>query len=231
MSEMKINYMGRRRHDNHRLSLFWDWSEGTCIHLRGDRGEIFQISQPFGSPFLRGDYLQGLERVGGLYLSGFGRLHTCEMARMPGNAAIKPFLEEGQKCVRPGWRGHRLQLRITLMGMVDQESEHRWEWVGHKSFSLRIPASMHGVLGEELEVSGWFRAMGERASRNRRRELEFRPKPEKIISKHLPEKTSINIEWEEFLIPAPCTGVTWWGAYMEVLKWEAGEANSGRLNK
>ena len=44
---------------------------------------------------------------------------------------------------------------------------------GEERFELAIPSILHPLLGTKLEIDGWFRANGLRASRNRKPSLEF----------------------------------------------------------
>ena len=218
--DMKNIFIEGRRHDNQRVDVFWDLTERTSVTLGGDRKLDFQITHPVDSPFVRGDYSESDERIMNIFETGFGKRHICELARIPGNVGIKPMLEKGKQWVKAGSCGHHCVLRITLMGTVPQGVEGRWEWVGRKRFEMPIPSGLESLLGSKLEVDGWFRANGLRASRRRKPCLEFIEKSKGAWEKHLPNKTSVNLWFDEFLIPSPCPGIILWGAYMEMLEWK-----------
>ena len=48
-----------------------------------------------------------------------------------------------------------------------------------------------------------------------------------MLRQHLPKYTNLEIEWEEFLLPAPCFGVTLWGAYASLvwLRWSGSKGD------
>ena len=80
---------------------------------------------------------------------------------------------------------------------------------------------MESILGEGLEVEGWFRFMGEKAKRRKKKNILFIAKQKGKMMERVPKGTTIEVEWGEMVIPAPCAGVTLWAAFATMTKLSA----------
>ena len=89
LADVRNTFFEERRYDNGRVDVFWDLTERTSVMRCGDKRTEFQVPHPVDSPFVRGDYLEGDEKLVNISESGFGKRHICELARIPGNVAIK----------------------------------------------------------------------------------------------------------------------------------------------
>ena len=190
------------------------------IEWRGDLGSEYQL--PISdSPFLRGAFLKGNETLCDLVDSGGRRHHTCVQGRMPWNVVFQPFVLDRTNKPEGGMTRYDAYIRVTMVGMVEQNTPGRWQWVGYQEFSLPIPLPFRKILGEWLRVDGWFLFMGEKASRGKGKKMIFIPKDSRKMRKCVPKGTRLRLFWDEFLLPAPCVGVTLWAAYASLidLKW------------
>ena len=153
---------------NHRLDIFWDRVENSFLSMwQGDKNEDFRPRIP-NSPFIRENEK---ERIIDLMESGQGKLHTCVQSRIPNNLEMQPFLPPGSIWKSKGKSGYTAKIRISVLGMVEQNPEGRWQWVSVEKLRLAIPGPMISVLGEWIEIDGWIRLSGERLTRKKKKIL------------------------------------------------------------
>ena len=88
--------------------------------------------------------------------------------------------------------------------------------MGRKQFSLQLPLSLKRILGETLEIDGWFELRGQRASRIKKKRIKFIEEKEGKLQKNLPKGTELRVTWEELLLPWPGKGIIWWGAFAQL---------------
>ena len=186
----------------------------------GDDREEYRPPFP-ESPFLRGEGLKGKEMLYDLIESGGRKQHTCMQGRMPCNILFSPFVREGRRWPKGGSGGYLINIKVTLIGMVDQNPPGRWQWVVSERFFLKFPPSMESILGEGLEIDGWFRFMGQKAKRKKKKNVLFIARQKGKMMEKVPKGTKIEVEWDEMVIPAPCAGVTLWAAYATMTKLSA----------
>ena len=204
---------------NHRLDLHWDRVENSATSLwSGDHGEDFRV-RVVETPFV--NVQNPKEKIYDLLESGQGKGHTCVQGRIPGTLPIEPFLPAGMSWTKKGSRGYFGRIEISVMGMVEQNPEGKWQWVTSELFSLPIPPPLVKIFGERLVVDGWFRLCGERMTRRRRRFLEFQEKKPGKIQENIPKGTKVEIEWVEKFVPATCHGITVWGIYAKLVEWKS----------
>ena len=210
---VRVVFWDRERHNNDRLHSHWDRLERTGqVEWTGELGSVYQVPVP-DSPFLRGEGVRGKERLYDLVNSGGGRTHTCAQGRMPCNLNFTPFVPRGLEKPREGFDAYEAEIVVTLVGMVEQSPAGKWQWIVAEEINLPLPKPLRGILGDGLQIEGWFRFRGEKASRQKKRKVRFHPRYEKKLRSHLPETTRLRVLWEEYLLPAPCVGVTLWAAY------------------
>ena len=217
--------MDRRRHANHRLSVFFDRIDnagGRAIWTGDKEGEEYHYPICHSAPYDREEVLKGKGRME-ILESGGGLAHSCQMMKIPGELPMKAFLEKGRDKVRWTTRGYSVTIRIYVGGMVDQNPGGKWEWVGHKTADLPVPAGFHSIFGKNFHIDGWFRISGEPVSRRKRRTVEFRERQPGLLLDSVPSTTRMKVEWEDWLIPAPCFGITIWLFCAEVVDWKIGE--------
>ena len=206
-------FFDEERNNNHFLDVCWDNLERTgSIVWEGSPHQKYRIPAP-ESPFRPREGVKGKEQLSSLFQSGNGKEHSCVQRRIPYNIHFRPFAPVGEDWPTGGEDGFECTIRITLCGMVQQDTPGRWQWVLPLSFELLLPRPYRPILGDSLMVDGWFRFLGDKACRKQKRFIFFRAKNEEKLLKGVPEGTTVTIEWDEFLIPAPCRGVTLWGAY------------------
>ena len=203
---------------NHRLDLHWDRVENSATSIwSGDHGADFRV-RVAESPF---ESVQNpKEKTFDLLESGQGKGHTCVQRRIPGTLPIEPFVSMGSSWTKKGRRGYFGKIEISVMGMVEQNPEGKWQWVTSELFSLPIPPPLVEVFGEKLVIDGWFRLCGERLTRRKKRFFEFKEKIPGKIQEGVPESTKIEIVWVEKFVPAPCHGITVWGVYAKLIDWK-----------
>ena len=205
-------YWAKQRHDNHRLHALWDKLEREGkVNWRGDSGTEFRVPVP-ESPFSRGMGLTEKERLYDLIESGGRRLHTCAQSRIPSALQFPPFVRKGFEQPPMDMDSYSATIKVVLVGMVDQSPAGRWQWVVSEEFALPLPLPLRRILGDWLQVDGWFKFVGEKASRLTGQRVTFIPRRPKVLSQNLPKETSLTVIWEEYLLPAPCVGVTLWAA-------------------
>ena len=214
--DAQLSFWDRRVYLNHRLDIFWDRVENSFLSMwQGDKNEDFRPRIP-NSPFIRENEK---ERIIDLMESGQGKLHTCVQSRIPNNLEMQPFLPPGSIWKSKGKSGYTAKIRISVLGMVEQNPEGRWQWVSIEKLRLAIPGPMISVLGEWIEIDGWIRLSGERLTRKKRRFLEFKERESGKILEGVPVGTKLVIEWEERFMPTTCHGVHVWGVYASLVEW------------
>ena len=179
------------------------------INWRGDSGAEFRVPIP-ESPFSRGVGLTDKEKLFDLIESGGRRFHTCAQSRMPSNLQFPPFVRKGFELPPLDMDGYKATIVVTLVGMVDQSPAGRWQWVVEEEFALPLPLPLRSILGDWLKVDGWFKFVGEKASRLSGQRVAFIARNPKVLTQYLPKKTTLTVVWKEYLLPAPCVGVTLW---------------------
>ena len=216
----RMMFWNEQVHDEHRFEVHWDRIEDDNImYWRGDLGEEYHLPIP-ESPYLRREGVKGKEVLFDLFENG-GRLeHTCHYGRMPENILFCPFVEEGRKWPKGGMEGYEAEIKITVVGMVDQSPPGRWQWIVAKEFELSLPLPFRTILGDWIEVDGWFRFRGHKASRNKKKKVEFVPRvgQENRLFRNVPKGTKLKIKWEELMIPGPCLGGKIWAYYAVLTK-------------
>ena len=213
------SFWERRIYLNHRLDLHWDRVENSATSIwSGDHGEDFR-ARIVESPFVKAHNPK--EKTYDLLESGQGKRHTCVQGRIPATLPIEPFLPAERSWTKKGNRGYFGKIEISVMGMVEQNPEGKWQWITSELFSLPIPPPLSKVFGEKLVVDGWFRLCGERMTRRKRRSFEFQEKNPGKINENVPEGTRIEIEWVEKFVPATCHGITVWGLYAKLIEWKS----------
>ena len=216
MADFRRLFLGERRHNNLRYDMFFEEMERDVVTMEGDKKEKFRIAPAVNCPFKRGDYLpRGKAETTDAIITGFGKHHTCELNRIPGNVEVKPLLPAGSR-----WKGDKvneIKMRVTVMGAVNQDAPGRWEWSGVLGFELEFPEALHPILGSTFVVDNWFRFYGEKASRKKKKEVDF----DGDVTTDCPDTTKLDVEFEVFFVPAPCPGLILWGAYAEILEWKS----------
>ena len=133
---------------------------------------------------------------------------------------MRPFLPRGREREKSGAGGYEATIRFNIGGMVDQCPGGRWEWVGRKTATLDVPEGLRKIFGRCFCIDGWFRIMGEAASRRKKRTVEFQEHTKGVLLENVPATTKIKVEWEDWLVPAPCFGITIWVICAEVVEWK-----------
>ena len=220
-ADMRLAFMDRRRHDNHRLAIFFDRMDDTGrLVWCGDRdSEEYHYPGCLTSPFAKDEAVRGGRGRLEMMESGGGLEHSCLAIRIPREMPMRPFLPRGRTWESPGTGGLEVTIRFYIGGMVDQCPGGRWEWVGRKTAELMVPDALHFVFGRCFKIDGWFRIMGEAASRRKRRVVEFRERQKGTLLENVPASTRMKVEWEDWLVPAPCFGITIWVICAEVVDW------------
>ena len=218
--DLRLDFMDRRRHDNHRLAMFFDKiDKNGRAQWGGDRdSDEYHYPSYLSSPFSKEDPSRGRGRVD-ILETGSGIEHTCPLIRVPRAMAIWPFLPRGRKKEEAGAGGYEVTLRFHLGGMVDQSPGGRWEWTGQKTAELKVPDGLQRIFGRCFNIDGWFRVVGEAASRRKKRTVEFRERQKGSLLENVPSSTHVTVEWEDWLVPAPCFGITLWLICAEVIEW------------
>ena len=217
--DAQTSFWDRRIYMNHRLDLHWDRVENCATSIwSGDHGEDYH---PRGSNTSVFPELPNKETLFDLVESGLGKCHTCIQGRIPSNLPIEPFLSIKSPWVKKGRQGHYGKIEISVVGMVEQNPECRWQWVTSELFTLALPPALASIFGEKLVIDGWFRLCGERLSRRKKRVLEFKERVAGRMKEGVPRGTKLDIEWSEKFVPAPCHGVTVWGIYAKLVDWKA----------
>ena len=84
-----------------------------------------------------------------------GKEHSCVQRRIPHNIHFTPFASIGTRWPVGGEDGFECKIKITLVGMVQQDTPGRWQWILPLSFDLLIPMPYRPILGNEL-AGGWL---------------------------------------------------------------------------
>ena len=220
-SDVRLAFWDRRRHDNHRLAIFFDRMDkaGRGVWCGDRESGDYHYPGCLTSPFPREEIVKGYRGRIEMMESGGGLEHNCAARRVPRDLPIRPFLGRGKEKPKPGNEGYEVTIRFHVGGMVDQCPGGRWEWVGRKTVELMVPVGLRDIFGPSFYIDGWIRIMGEAASRRKRRTVEFVEFRKGALLENVPASTKVKVEWEDWLIPAPCFGMTIWVICAEVVKW------------
>ena len=153
--------------------------------------------------------------------AGFGKWHSCDFGNIMNRDLTKTFLPKNCEWVEDGKKGYEVEITISIYGVVEQKPPCHWIHVVSKNFKLKIPSIFHDILGEELVVDGHFAFIGEKPSRMKKTKIIFIEREKGTLKANIPTDTKIKINWKDAFIPEPLDGMWWWGAYVEVISWEA----------
>ena len=174
------------------------------------------VMSPF--PLLEEDQNEKI-KIYDMWESGSGFTHTCKYGRIPHNVAFQPFLPAGRKWPRGGEEGYEATIRITLVGCVDQDTTPgRWKWVSRQKYDFELPWSLRKILGKVLKVDTWLEIRGEKAVRDKKKDMRWMETEDGRMQRAMPKGTKLEVEWDELIFPSPGRGIIIWGVFAQLIK-------------
>ena len=74
------------------------------------------------------------------------------------------------------------------------------------------------ILGKSLKVDTWVEIRGERAIRGKKKEIKWMEADEGKMQRAMPKGTTLEVTWEEILLPWPGKGMILWGVFAELTR-------------
>ena len=212
------HFWNRERYNGIRSEVVWEKLEaGNEVIWEGDRKTPYNPGFVM-SPFPLKEELKGKNSVYDMWESGSGFTHTCKFGRMPHNIEFQPFLPAGTKWPRGGEEGYLADIKITIVGCVEQDTPGKWKWVGRHKFELKLPWSLRKILGKTLKIDTWIEIRGEKAIRGKKKKMRWMEADEGKMQKAMPKGTTLTVTWEEVLLPWPGKGMIVWGVFAQLTR-------------
>ena len=211
-------FWNEERYNGIRSEVVWEkMEENNEVKWKGDRRPPYNPGFVL-SPFPPVDEDKGKIHYYDMWESGCGFSHSCKFGRIPHNVEFQPFLPAGTKWPKGGEEGYIANIKITLVGCVEQDTPGKWKWVSRQKFDFELPWSLRKILGKTLKIDTWVEVRGEKAIRGKKKKIRWMESEHGRMQKAAPKGTTLTVTWEETLLPWPGRGMIVWGVYAQLTR-------------